>query len=1182
MLLTDTKWMSWKPSPTIPTARDYHFKVRYRHSDFNSNAKSMGLDDQMMASMVTGLIEDYKGASNFINYHSNPEDATLTFIWSAISWEESYKDLRAVVLQNVADFPANDRVPDATHLVVGVFYGAQIYCAISFDEESKLTKGVANEHLTNLWRKLKEALDRNVDVDKFKKELEKTKYFCRLTCRIYSDFQTEPLLKCSPVDLYQRCLDLQHQISNNGIKSGRCKGVPIAIQLCPLKILFQSTEMSKLFPAYRDVDVDFVNRSAHLLADLRQIVVKAKDVYAFVNKESSSCTIPEFIDVISNYQQLMQLIWRNSVVKARSQESFYGPEINKFENHPIFKLSYLKQWLMWKEEELKMKELIISRSGNLTRIGIENLSEQLENFLSSSAKKYCLVLFVPSLGEWTDKILVAMKKCLDDPNLAYWSSDIFNTKYERPWSFESHNRKLVLDWIFKFSNYVKKNREIASQVEFVITFGGKQFDCSFSIYETGKLLKGNLRQLPVAPIRLQIRPIISKKSSISTKILWEYEEVDCHFVIEYRMKGSAADWTRETTTELGQTNWIVPSGSPMEIRVAAVTCVGQSEFSDVVFSDSEGFSPKKSKMLQPPTGLQLKSVSATTAELEWTTPPGDFHCVRYRVEFWKKEENQLSSTEQETELDGAGCCLENLRPGTTYLLNVVSFVHYELTDSDVSETLEFTTGNKTRFVDGIVGRDEKMGNENGLDLFKIPLSRLMEGTGSAKNHFVFGSCRSPDKCRRTILLVGDSSSGKTSLINAMANYVFAVDSVDPFRLQLTEGNENDKVTVYDINHHESFRVDYSLTIIDAPGYVDKDVVQNQEITKTIGNFFSDENGIQQVDVVGFVVDSSVPELAILQSFIYSSLISIFGNGVKENIKFLLTSADQEDPFFWNDVVQTGMADWNQRCTVDTTDHLKSFFSSLGGATAKSTSLSKQLVDGKRRLETTLDLLINRVTMETSRLKQLRKAKKTIGSPWFNSNEANGIHLTVAQKVRLSVGQYVTNCNLCKATCHLNCGARKDKFDCAVMDHSKTKETRICLVCNCPWNAHANQLFHWDFSKVKQPLTFESFKKMYDDEDELSTLELVDILGEDISKKTKHLVELIGNVLNLVQRLHKIFQHLHQTRSTQQWIDAIKIVIIQIIELDREERPDQRPEQQRRSRELVYTLKQLYRSAELLE
>ena len=121
-----------------------------------------------------------------------------------------------------------------------------------------------------------------------------------------------------------------------------------------------------------------------------------------------------------------------------------------------------------------------------------------------------------------------MKKCLDDPNLAYWSSDIFNTKYEQPWSFEPHNRELILDWIFKFSNHVKKNREIASQVEFVITLVGKQFDCSYSIYENGKLLKGNLRQLPVAPTRLQIRPIISKKSSFSTKILWDYEEIDCN------------------------------------------------------------------------------------------------------------------------------------------------------------------------------------------------------------------------------------------------------------------------------------------------------------------------------------------------------------------------------------------------------------------------------------------------------------------------------------------------------------------------------------------------------------------------------------------------------------------------------------------------------------------------------
>ena len=82
----------------------------------------------------------------------------------------------------------------------------------------------------------------------------------------------------SPVDLYQLCLDLQYQISNNGIKSVRCKGVPIAIQLCPLQILFQSTGVSKLFPAYRDVDVNFVNRCVHLLADLSLSVVQHQEI----------------------------------------------------------------------------------------------------------------------------------------------------------------------------------------------------------------------------------------------------------------------------------------------------------------------------------------------------------------------------------------------------------------------------------------------------------------------------------------------------------------------------------------------------------------------------------------------------------------------------------------------------------------------------------------------------------------------------------------------------------------------------------------------------------------------------------------------------------------------------------------------------------------------------------------
>ena len=63
-------------------------------------------------------------------------------------------------------------------------------------------------------------------------------------------------------------------------------------------------------------------------------------------------------------------------------------------------------------------------------------------------------------------------------------------------------------------------------------------------------------------------------------------------------------------------------GIDIEIRVAALTCIGQREFSKIV--------DKKSavvlsvwldipSVLLPQTGLKVKSVTSETAELEWTT-----------------------------------------------------------------------------------------------------------------------------------------------------------------------------------------------------------------------------------------------------------------------------------------------------------------------------------------------------------------------------------------------------------------------------------------------------------------------------------------------------------------------------------------------------------------------------------
>ena len=105
--------------------------------------------------------------------------------------------------------------------------------------------------------------------------------------------------------------------------------------------------------------------------------------------------------------------------------------------------------------------------------------------------------------------------------------------------------------------------------------------------------------------------------------------------------------------------------------------------------------------------------------------------------------------------------------------------------------------------------------------------------------------------------MGATGSGKTTLINAMLNYILGVEWDDTFRFMLIseEGNsskpknqahsQTSKVTAYELHHREGFKIPYSLVIVDTPGYGDtKGVERDYEITDSIQQFFKDDQGIQ--------------------------------------------------------------------------------------------------------------------------------------------------------------------------------------------------------------------------------------------------------------------------------------------------------------------------------------------------
>ena len=238
--------------------------------------------------------------------------------------------------------------------------------------------------------------------------------------------------------------------------------------------------------------------------------------------------------------------------------------------------------------------------------------------------------------------------------------------------------------------------------------------------------------------------------------------------------------------------------------------------------------------------------------------------------------------------------LEELEENSTYVVKIFIVSGDSSKISSFSELLTFTTAARgVSFGRLMADRCEKIENREGMDIFAVPLSKTY--SDATVERYAFGKpSNSSENSNKTLLLMGAIGCGKTSLINGIFNWNFSVDWNDPFRFQLPQIPQS-CVKVCDIPHYEGFRLKRSLTIINTPGY-QEDSNKNQEITEKIRDFFVNKNyGIQEVDAVGLVINSSLPSPSATEKFIYESIVSIFGHKVKDNIKYLFTFADQHDP-----------------------------------------------------------------------------------------------------------------------------------------------------------------------------------------------------------------------------------------------------------------------------------------------
>ncbi|CAK6983029.1 septin-1-like, partial [Scomber scombrus] len=161
-----------------------------------------------------------------------------------------------------------------------------------------------------------------------------------------------------------------------------------------------------------------------------------------------------------------------------------------------------------------------------------------------------------------------------------------------------------------------------------------------------------------------------------------------------------------------------------------------------------------------------------------------------------------------------------------------------------------------------------------------------------------------NKTNKTILLVGETGAGKSTLINGLVNYTMGVKFEDNIWFEIVDEDEKRSqsesqtldVIVYEIFGYEDETLPYSLTIIDTPGFgstegIEKDLI----ISQRLFDLFRSDDGVHEINAVGLVVKASENRVIDRMRYIFDSVTSLFGKDLEKSIVALITYSNGRLP-----------------------------------------------------------------------------------------------------------------------------------------------------------------------------------------------------------------------------------------------------------------------------------------------
>lgn len=363
-------------------------------------------------------------------------------------------------------------------------------------------------------------------------------------------------------------------------------------------------------------------------------------------------------------------------------------------------------------------------------------------------------------------------------------------------------------------------------------------------------------------------------------------------------------------------------------------------------------------------------------------------------------------------------------------------------------------------------------------------------------------------------------------------------------------SQTEWITVYKIAPQKGSRLNYTLNIIDTPGFGDaRGIERDQGIVDQIRYLFSSQGGkgVLFVDAVCFIVKAPDARLTVSQKYMFSSIMSLFGKDIESNICTLITFADGAEPpvlaslkeanlpfgstFQFNNsalfaenknLTSTSLSPmfWEIGC-----NSFKNFFNQLSHFETKSLSQTKDVLKEREQLKTLISSILPQVRAGLSKLDELQEQleilKKHKDDIENNKNFEYEVEETKQTLVDLPRGQHATNCLQCNVTCHENCAIADDdeKRVCAAMTDG------ICTMCTgrCIWSEHKNTPYIFRYSVEKVKKTYAEMKEKYETayRSKMTHETYIEGLKCDIEYLFKHVQMMMEEINQCKRRLKEI-------------------------------------------------------------